>query len=989
MFKIKTILFTLWLLLSIGASAQTTNIKYEHFTVKSGLPSQTVYNVIEDKSGFLWICTNAGLSRFDGSKFVNYTTSDNLGENEILDLKEDKKGRIWFLPFYGKLSYWENGNFHSSKNTPLLANINTGLGMVLISEDKVGNIYILCLNRRNLIIKITPNNEITEIPLNLGKSSNEFATNIFIAKNGNLLILTNNGSLFEMDLTSKVVKLNKIIKNYQQIPSYNSKNNLILYLNAAGLCQLNDTAEELLIPKNKLPSEINYILNVQKDMMGNIWVTHGVENTILYFKNKNGYTSDPIHLLKGLQANVCFDQQQNVWLCSSTDGLVKIPKVALEEKSLRTNQLIMEENILSSYCQENGNYWLGYSNGYVTYIASNGKSQNINLNRGTRTYNRVLDISEDKSGRICFITDEGGGRLIPISNNQFKVEFLIGATGFYSAGKGIFKDNDDNVWYSFGNSYGNFKEEENNAKIKRLTEFQIRQFSHFIDHNNNLYISSSEGIKFLENDKLIDLSLNDSRLKVRTNYFTETKDGTIILATYGEGLIALKNHKLTSQVSIKTGLAGIICRKIINLNDTFYVATNGGISIFTCINGQLKVIRNITASDGLVSNFVNSIFIYNDHIYAATSKGLSILPIHQDKLTSSITPKLSLLSFTVNGENYPLDTTYEFEFSNYHFQINFISQNLSQNTEIVYRYKIRASDQTWIETKYNSLDLSNLPAGHYKIEIQARYKNSDWCASKSISFIIKSPFYLTWWFIILVCSAFLLLLIAFIRFFARKKYRQKLQELETLAAVEKERSRIAADIHDDIGAEVTNIVILSQLSRTQDKTTHFFDKLESSANELINKMNEVIWSLNSQNDTLHNLISYIYQYAGIYRENSSISCRVNCDISKIPDQMVSAELRRNIFLVIKECLNNISKHAKADIATINISINSDELTLVVEDNGIGISNANSNSMGGNGLKNMTKRMKQLNGSIEYKTKIPQGTSITLKANLNPDGRNKN
>src|ERR1043166_8050652 len=86
---------------------------YDHYTVNSGLPTQTTYNVLQDKRGFLWITTNAGVSRFDGKKFENFTTEDGLGDNEILNLIEDKKGRIWFVPFSHKVSYYYHGTFYT------------------------------------------------------------------------------------------------------------------------------------------------------------------------------------------------------------------------------------------------------------------------------------------------------------------------------------------------------------------------------------------------------------------------------------------------------------------------------------------------------------------------------------------------------------------------------------------------------------------------------------------------------------------------------------------------------------------------------------------------------------------------------------------------------------------------------------------------------------------------------------------------------------
>lgn len=960
----------------VNLSAQHIPVKYEQFTVKSGLLSQTVYNAIEDKEGFLWVCTNLGLSKFDGYHFVNCRTNENSKENETLDLIEDSKGRIWVIPFYGNLSYWQNNKYYSVNNTAFLRNLNTGLGGVRIVESTTGSLYILPSNRKNIVIEIDKNDKISEKDFTPFLNGKEELISIYLSKQGKLLVMVSNGKILEWDKPEKVYS-NKKFNEERTVLPVGSHDNSVFFIDKYGLNEITDTNSSCLIPYHCL-RDVKLFQCVRKDKSGNIWVTHATLNTMLYIKTNYGYSSEPINMLKGIPASVCFDQHHNTWLCSSTDGLIRIPKVALDEKSLKANQLIMEENILSSYCQKEGTYWLGYSNGYVTRV-SKGKATNINVNQGTRSYNRVLDIAEDGIGDIYVVTDEGGLRIKKSSGYNI-VEYLAVNDRKTTPGKGLFYDNNGNIIFSFGYSIGTFS----NLKTKTIPDNEvvtIRQFSHFISKNNDLYFSTSEGLKVLRNNKLINLSLKDKRLNARINYFSESQDGTIILSTYSDGIMAIKNDVITSTLTVDEGLAGLVCTKILNHNDTFYVATNNGISMFSCLNSKLKLIRNIISLDGLVSNFINSLFIYRNDLYACTPKGLSVVSLSSLSYVKAAPPRLSVLSFTVNGKNYSLDSTHEFKFSNYHFQISFVSQNLGHGTEVTYRYRIRENQTNWIQTKFNIIDLSNLRPGSYHIEIQSKFINSDWCEPKVVSFIIKPPFYATWWFILIVFIILWCALFLTVKFIVNRKYELRLQELNMKQALENERSRIASDLHDDIGAEVTNIMLLSQLSKSPDKPDYLVEKLEKSATELINKVNEVVWALNVQNDTLRNLVSYVHDFAKQLFENTDIKLKFDSDVINIDDRMVSASFRRNIFLVIKECLNNIIKHSGASLTEIKAIMEGEIICFSISDNGIGFSDQQKKQKWGNGLKNMRTRIAQVGGTIEIDSKPNRGTHILLKIKL--------
>ena len=200
-------------------------------------------------------------------------------------------------------------------------------------------------------------------------------------------------------------------------------------------------------------------------------------------------------------------------------------------------------------------------------------------------------------------------------------------------------------------------------------------------------------------------------------------------------------------------------------------------------------------------------------------------------------------------------------------------------------------------------------------------------------------------------------------------------KLAVINAQQKERNRISADMHDDLGSGITAIRLYSELakSRIGEEAVPEMQKISSSANELLNNMNAIIWTMNSSNDSLENMVAYIRSYAQEYLDNTGIECRFDIE-ETLPEMAVSGQIRRNVFLVIKETLNNILKHSKATVVHIRFFKKYDGLSLTIHDNGVGIDFSNLRRFG-NGLNNMKKRMEEMN--IDFSIVNSKGTLVIL------------
>jgi signal transduction histidine kinase len=193
------------------------------------------------------------------------------------------------------------------------------------------------------------------------------------------------------------------------------------------------------------------------------------------------------------------------------------------------------------------------------------------------------------------------------------------------------------------------------------------------------------------------------------------------------------------------------------------------------------------------------------------------------------------------------------------------------------------------------------------------------------------------------------------------------KQMAVMAAKQEERNRISADMHDELGSGVTAIRLMSEImkSRLKGDVVPELEKISNSANELLGKMNTIIWTMKSSNDTLESLIAYIRAHAIEYFDSTPIECKVQLPVL-IPQAEVSGEKRRNIFLSIKEALNNAMKHSQATQIQIIISTNDQRLMIKVADNGVGI-DADKLRRFGNGLSNMRRRMESIDGSFKIES----------------------
>ncbi|HKR04055.1 MAG TPA: triple tyrosine motif-containing protein, partial [Bacteroidia bacterium] len=506
-------------------------------------------------------------------------------------------------------------------------------------------------------------------------------------------------------------------------------------------------------------------------------------------------------------------------------------------------------------------------------------------------------------------------------------------------------------------------------------------YTHFIDRKNNLWIAASEGLFMKQQDSLINYSITDARLKNRITTISQTPDHSIVLATYGDGILFFKNGKIINQVNSKNGLSGSVCKKLFITGDTIYAATDKGLSIFVNNQSNSSIPGNYSTSDGLLSNGVNDVAVYFNTVYIATSQGLSMLPLSLNRNYTE-PPPVYIISFKVNSTLMDSLNNNKLNYDRQHLQFSFVAPTFDHPELLAYQYKLSGLNESWVETKNNTVEFSALDPGNYAFQLRAKKYNSDWSRPEVLRFEIFSPFWETLWFRLVVANTLIFLFYIVLNTIVSRKFRRQLALSEQQRALQMERNRISTDMHDDLGAELTNIVILSKIAKktlklNEDQNNYIIDKIGVAANDVINKMNEIIWAMNPANDTLSNLVSYLHRYSKEYLDLNNIA--VNIDMPHaIPEVSLKAAYRRNIFLVLKESLHNIAKHAGATMVDVKIEIEKvqNKFRLTIQDDGKGFS-VDERTGTGNGLINMKKRMNEIKGNIHMLSSEGNGTKINI------------
>jgi signal transduction histidine kinase len=319
-------------------------------------------------------------------------------------------------------------------------------------------------------------------------------------------------------------------------------------------------------------------------------------------------------------------------------------------------------------------------------------------------------------------------------------------------------------------------------------------------------------------------------------------------------------------------------------------------------------------------------------------------------------------------------------------EVRYASVNLSAPLQGKFRYRMKGYETAWTERPgdVRFARYSRLAAGDYTFEVKACNEDGVWSETgATLAVEVLPPFWQTWWFRTAVTLVALGLVAGIVYYISTQRLQRQVAVLRQKEALEHERARIARDLHDQLGANLTQVALLGEMAETDkdvpDEVEAHARQISQTARETTHALDEIVWTVNPSNDTLDGLVNYVCKYAQEYLALAGLKYRLDVP-SQLPNTPISPELRHNVFLAAKETINNIVKHAAATSAWLRLQLESDGFVLEIEDDGKGLS-ADAETKGRSGLKNMRKRMEDIGGRFEINPREAGGTTVRLVAKL--------
>jgi len=322
-------------------------------------------------------------------------------------------------------------------------------------------------------------------------------------------------------------------------------------------------------------------------------------------------------------------------------------------------------------------------------------------------------------------------------------------------------------------------------------------------------------------------------------------------------------------------------------------------------------------------------------------------------------------------------------------EIHYAALTYLEPGKVIYKYRLLGLDTNWARVGNSRVArFAKLAPGNYQFEVRARNAAGIWSErGAGVRFVQEPFFYQTPAFKILcavLCLAFILALIAFAttvsNAIATRKMRRQMELLEARQALDRERARIARDIHDDVGSTLTQIVLLTELANRQPGQTFtpdgYLAGIRSAAWEITRRLDEIVWVVNPRNDRLEALVSYLSKLAADQAKAAGLRCRLKIP-PNLPGWPINGSMRHHLFLACKEAIHNALKHASASEIQFCLAFHDEVLVLEICDNGVGMP-ATKPGSDGEGLGNLQERMADLGGSCEITSNPGQGTIVRFQ-----------
>jgi hypothetical protein len=896
----------------------------KNFSTKNGLPSNEVYFLHQDKKGFIWICSDAGLVKYNGNYFKKFNSSNGLPDNTIFEVKEDKKGRIWYRSFSGKIGYIFNDTvFTIQANKKIEDFVKDGI----ISSFALDENGILYLGKKNSdyisFLKISPPYSPDNV-LEIWKNKSY--------ENGMDIICIGTEDFIFSDKRGTVPGyFNSYILNI-----YNNHHDLLL-------------ADSVKIPENSLftrifrrKKDIYFLANkllkkidisdrtiTEKIFQNNIITVISLDTNIVLVGERNQgmalYLNDlnkePFdHLLDGSTFTYAIrDYQNGHWFSTLESGVFYIPS---QKINYNITGNIAADRITQLFNYNDSTLLMGFYSGRFM-AATYEKSKKISC----------TEIYSDEKNQLGIVSS-----VFKLSNGSLIVSGSLGSINLDIGSKRVKK-----ILIKKNASYNLQKMLSYKDSLLGITLRNIYVFNHTFDKIGSIYKSKDRlttvscdsvngkiylgGLRGLYNFYFQkDINEKDKVLNCRVEDI-KSISGKIYIATNGEGLI-IKSGNDFDTINEKKGLISNICKSITTDRNTIWVSTNSGISKVVYNSKDSFNVNNYELSSFTGATSINRICLLKDKAFFYSGNRLY-------SFSTKINPtnvRFYISLINVNNHPYKIKSFLDLDYTQSNVLIGYEALFYDCNTVINYRYKISKESHVWNYTNETKVNFPSLSPGNYEFIVEAQDNQGHWIpADANVAFKIEKPFWQMAWFILLLVLMFMGLIVLMLRYRYKTILKQELHKNALkMRMYELESKAVKAQMNPHfIFNSLSSIqeFILSNDSENAYKYLSRFSKL----------VRRLLESSTSESITLETEIDILKRYLEIealrFQDAFSYEFHIDKELNALQIQIPHMLIQPFVENAIWHGLLHKNHNKKLEIR-FNI-LNENCLICTVEDNGVG------------------------------------------------------
>ncbi|MES2108825.1 MAG: two-component regulator propeller domain-containing protein [Bacteroidota bacterium] len=998
-------------LISLAGWSQRIIPRFETLGINDGLPHSSVYGIYQDKKGFMWFGTPDGLCRYDGNTLCTFKyqakSNTDIVNNFIRgSFFEDKNGNIWYSNESGifkwdvlteridKLKMFEKAEFQNSGFLSLYMDDNGVLTLLNI----IKGVYKFDTRSNKLTLYPFPYKmDFSRFLFAQSNADNE--GNVWlqlVGKNGPYIFFDQKANTYGFRLKSAPPQ-SIFFEKDRRIMSFEDK---IVFHNLK-------TNRDTVIKKTLNGKAVSfYSAQNIRDSYGREWFTSRGSG-LFYYNEKTGLFENYHHdnsKLKSLPFDITtclyIDRGNNLWIGIDGGGVSKLdlkePKFNLFPLSEGDYPVLKDYFTKCFYEDDSGNIWFGtHNSGMNIYNPLTGALKNFQHKDGDDTTvpgNIVSAFLKDKDGNM-WVGSSGGISLFDVKTGKFKTIPIIHQPKIYpKLNVFVFKllqlHNGDILIATLLGLVRVYKDEHGNYTARFLDKYPYMQ-GNMMDvaemPDGSIYTATSgvalyhaklDGIMY----KPIGTYIPGTDLR---SVRLDEKDAGWLWIGSGMGLVHF--NTVTHKYQVWGGESRLpntyVYGSLEDEQHNLWISTNKGLSFF---NRAEDTFENYSFLDGLQSNEFNTQAFYKSktgNFYFGGIKGFNwFKPVTREK--NRFKPGASITRIEINGAPF-LKTTPHFKnqkitvpYNQNDFNIQFAALDYTRPEANKIQYILQNWDSKPVVTYGRSVRYSHLLPGNYIFKLKSANTYGIWSDEEKVYIHITAPYWQRAWFYILAGLIAFGGIVYVTYMLSQVKIKRRLAELEKIQAIDAERNRISRDMHDEIGSGLTHIALLSELIQTHEAAELSIkadvNSISAAARRLLESINEIIWALNPQNDTLESLLAYSREQMQQLFEPFALRLRID-----FPDPVthinLTNEQRRNLYLVTKEALNNVMKHAKATQVELSCVITERVIRFTVKDNGVGLPEKAAKESR-NGLKNMRKRMLDIGGDLQL---LSEKTGLTV------------